>query len=96
MQQSIQNKNKHICNRAYKTRTSMYAIEHTKKEKADMQQSIQENEQADMQQSIQNKNKHICNRAYKTRTSMYAIEHTKQEQADMQWSIQNKNKQICN
>ena len=50
MQQSIQNKNKQIFNRAYKTRTSRYAIGHTKPE------------QADMQQSTQNKNKEIFNR----------------------------------
>ena len=66
MQQRIQNKNKQICNRAYKTRTGRYAIEHTKQE------------QAEMQQSIQNKNKQIYNRAYKTRKRIYAIEHTKQ------------------
>ena len=51
MQQSIQNKNKQIYNRAYKTRTIIYAIEHTKQE------------QACMQQSIQNKNKQTYNRA---------------------------------
>ena len=66
MQQSIHNKNKQICNIAYKTKTSRYSIEHTKQE------------QADTQESIQNKNKQICNRAYKTRISRYAIEHTKQ------------------
>ena len=65
MQQSIQNKNRQICNRAYKTRRRRYAIEYTKQE------------QANMQQGIQYKNKQICNRgAYKTRTSRYAIEHT--------------------
>ena len=66
MQQSIQNKNRQICNRAYKPRTGTYAIEQTKKQ------------QADMQWRIQNKSKQIYNRAYKTRTSIYAIEHTKQ------------------
>ena len=87
--QQIQGKNKH---RAYKTRTSRYAIEHTKQEQADMQYKTRE----DIQQSIQNKNQQICNRAYQTRTSRYAIEHTKQEQADMEQSIQNKSKQIFN
>ena len=67
MQQSIQKNNKQIYNRAYKTRTSRFTIEHSKQE------------QAYMQQSKQNKNKHVYNRAYKTRTSRYAIEHTKQE-----------------
>ena len=65
MQQSIHNKNKQICNRAYITKTSRFAIEHTKEE------------QADMQWSIQNKNRQICNRAYKTRTGRYGIEHPK-------------------
>ena len=69
MQQSIQNKNKQICHRAYETRRSRYAIEHAKQE------------QADMQQSIQKKNKQICNSAYKTRTSAFALEHKKQKQA---------------
>ena len=81
MQQSIQNKNKQIFNRAYKTRTSRYTI--TKQEQEHMQQSIQSNKKTDIQQSIQNKNKQICNRAYETRTSRYAIEQTKQGQSDM-------------
>ena len=67
MQQSIENKDKQIFNRAYKTRTSRQAIEHAKEE------------QADMQQSIQKKNKQICNGAYRTGTTRYSIEHTKQE-----------------
>ena len=88
MEQSIQNKNRQICNRAYITRTSRYAIEHTKQKQADIQQSIQnknkqicnraytKREQADMEQNIQNKNNQIFNRAYKTKISRYAIEHT--------------------